>query len=163
MFNINDKLTLSLINARDVYGNDIPFQLKLPLSDEELVLPDNLSSIDVFEYHEGVITGGRVIFSIYIGEMTTINKLIDELDRNKVKIIKDIKISSIDSPVCIQNFGDKKIVFASIKEQDIVIEDLKQLRNVIERLSDHFSVVNNAVSKIKTFGNSMNKIKKDSF
>ena len=58
MFNINDKLTLSLINAKDICGNGIPFQLKLPLCGEEFALPENLSSIDVFEYHEGLMTGG---------------------------------------------------------------------------------------------------------
>ena len=31
MFNSNDKLTITLINARDINGNILPFQLKLPL------------------------------------------------------------------------------------------------------------------------------------
>ena len=74
----------------------------------------------------------------------------NELDRTNVKMIKDIKIPSTDSPICIQNVLDKKIVFALINEQDIVVADQKQLMMVIDRLSDHFSIINNSTKKIKT-------------
>ena len=147
MFGENDKLTLTFINARDINGNILPFQVKLPLSNE-YTLPDNIASLDVFEYHEGLVNGGSIVFSIYIGQITSINNLVNANAMSNVKITKNIEISSIDSPVCIQTVQGKQIIFATLNEQDIVVENKEKLIEVIEQLSDNFKAINNSVEKI---------------
>ena len=147
MFRQNDKLTLTFINARDIDGNTLPFQVKLPLSNE-YTLPDNIASLDVFEYHEGLVNGGSIVFSIYIGQITSINNLVNKNEMSNVKITKNIEISSIDSPVCIQTIQGKQIIFATLNEQDIVVENKEKLKEVIEQLSDNIKTINNSVEKI---------------
>lgn len=148
MFGQNDKLTLMFINARDIDGNVLPFQLKLPLSNE-CVLPDDIASFDLFEYHEGLVNGGSVVFSIYIGKITSINNLVSRNAMSNVKIARNIEISSIDSPICVQNVSGKQIVFATLNENDIVVGNKEKLKEVIEQLSDNFKAINNSVEKIR--------------
>lgn len=148
MFGQNEKLTLTLINARDVDGNILPFQLELPISDE-YSLPKGVASLDVFEYHEGLANWGNIAFTIYIGEMTTINELINKNAISKVKITNNIDISSIDNSICIQTVLGEPIAFANVKKQDIVVENQKGLIEIIERLSDYFGVINDSVKKIR--------------
>lgn len=148
MFGNNDKLTLTLINARDINGNILPFQLKLPLGND-YTLPEGISSLDVFEYHEGLINGGNIAFSIYIGEITTINNLVSSKLSN-VKIAKNIEIPSVDSLLCFQHLSGKQIIFATVNEQDIIVENKEKLMEVIEQLSDNFNIINNSLIKIKS-------------
>ena len=150
MFGNNDKITLTLINAKNIDGEILPFQLSLPLTKDNYVIPEDLVSIDVFEYHEGLVNGGNTVFSIYIGEVTTINNLIKSNTMLDVKIAKNIVITSIDSPICIKDKLDKKIVLANINENDIVVNNKEELIFVINNLSNNISIINNSVLKIKT-------------
>ena len=147
MFGQNDKLTLTFINARDINGNILPFEVKLLLSNE-YTLPDNIASLDVFECHEGLVNGGSIVFSIYIGQITSINNLVNANAMSNVKIAKNIEILSVDSPICIQTEQGKQIIFATLNEQDIVVENKEKLIEVIEQLSDNFKSINNSVEKI---------------
>ena len=148
MFGQNDKVTLTLLNARDIDGNILPFQLKLPINCK-YILPEGIASLDVFEYHEGLVNGGNIVFSIHIGEITSINNLINENAIYDVKISKNIVIPSIDSPICIQNMVGKKVVFATLNEQDIVIENKEKLIEVIDHLSDNFNEIKRTVNKVR--------------
>lgn len=153
MLRKKDKLSLSLINARDIDGNIIPFSLQLPQNNNEYKFPEELASIDVFEYQEGLLIGGAIAFSIYIGEGTTLEKLIPDMKKYKVKIPKHLKISSVTSPICARNISGKKIVFAALNEQDYVVENLQQLAMTIEQLSNDYTVLCNSVTKIHTLSN----------
>ncbi|MBQ6687273.1 MAG: hypothetical protein IJN03_01980 [Bacilli bacterium] len=148
MFAQNEKLTLTLINARDINGNILPFQLQLPIS-SEYSLPEGVASLDVFEYHEGLANFGNVAFTIYIGEVTTVNNLINTNAISKVKITNNLDISSVDSSICIQTVLGKSIVFANVKEQDVVVENIERLIEFIECLSNYFGVIDNSVKKIR--------------
>ena len=150
MFGNNDKITLTLINAKNIAGEILPFQLSLPLTDDNYTIPDDLVSIDVFEYHEGLVNGGNTVFSIYIGEVTSINNLIKSNTMSDVRISKNIVITSIDSPICIKDRLDKKIVFANINENDIVVNNKEELIFVINNLSNNLSIIKKTVSKVKT-------------
>ena len=143
MFRSNDKLSLILMNARDIDGKLLPFQLKFPLNDK-YILPKELVSLDLFEYQEE-FNSGKIAFSIYIGEVTTINRLVNEFDKKNIIISKNIEINSIDSPICIKN----KIVFANVNEQDIVVGTQEELATVIDQISDNFNVINKSVTNIK--------------
>lgn len=148
MFGNNDKLSLVLINARNINGDILPFQLRLPLN-KKCILPEELVSMDAFEYHEGLVNGGNIAFSIYIGEVTTIMKLYHEIDKNDIKVIDNIEITSVDLPICIQKISGKKVVYAILNEQDIVVESQEKLIEVIEQISDNFNTINNSVTKIR--------------
>ena len=150
MFGNNDKITLTLINAKNIDGEILPLQLSLPLTDDNYTIPDDLVSIDVFEYHEGLVNGGKIAFSIYIGEVTSINNLIKSNTMSDVRISKNIVITSIDSPICIQDRLDKKIVFENIKENDVVVNNKEELIFVIQNLSNNISIIKKSLTKIKT-------------
>lgn len=147
MFRVSDKIGLSIINARDIDGNILPFSLKLPLN-ESFSIPDELVSVDVFENHEGLITGGNVAFKICIGRATTLKELVSE--HKKIKTKKNLYISSIDDSICIQDGLEEQVIFATLFWQDIVVENKEQLVKVIEMLSDSFKVVDDSVTKIRT-------------
>ena len=149
MFGNNDKITLTLINAKNIDGEILPLQLSLPLTDDNYTIPDDLVSIDVFEYHEGLVNGGNTVFSIYIGEVTTINNLIKSNTMLDVKIAKNIVITSIDSPICIQDRLDIKVVFTNIKENDVVVNNKEELIFVIQNLSNNISVIKKSLTNIK--------------
>ena len=153
MFGNNDKITLTLINAKNIDGEILPLQLSLPLTDDNYTIPDDLVSIDVFEYHEGLVNGGNTVFSIYIGEVTSNNNHIKSNTMSEVKISKNIVITSIDSPICIQDRLDKKIVFENIKENDVVVNNKEELISVIQNLSNNLSIIRNSILKIKTLSN----------
>ena len=53
MFGFSDKVTLTLINGANNDGVSIPFTLKLPVEDESFEIPEDLASVDVFEYQDG--------------------------------------------------------------------------------------------------------------
>ena len=150
MFGNNDKITLTLINAKNIDGEILPLQLSLPLTDDNYTIPNDLVSIDVFEYHEGLVNGGKIAFSIYIGEVTSINNLIKSNTMSDVRISKNIVITSIDSPICIKDRLDKKIVFANINENDVVVNNKEELIFVIQNLSNNISIIKKSLTKIKT-------------
>lgn len=149
MFGKYDKVTLTLTNAKDINGNILPFILELPLKDD-YSLPEELVSIGVFEGHDGLVTSGRVVYSIYIGEETTLNDLIDDIKNGNIEILENAKRLSFGSPVCIQNVLEKKVVFAMLNDQDIVVENQEQLKEVIGELSNNFEMIKNSASKIRT-------------
>ena len=149
MFGNNDKITLTLINAKNIAGEILPFQLSLPLTDDNYTIPDDLVFINVFEYREGLVNGGNIIFSIYIGEVTSINNLIKSNTMSDVRISKNIVITSIDSPICIKDRLDKKIIFSNINENDIVVNNKEELISVINNLSNNLNIIKNSVLKIK--------------
>lgn len=153
MFGNNDKLTLTLINAKNIKGEILSFKLSLPLINNNYDIPEDLASIDVFEYHEGLINGGNIVFSIYVGETTTINKLITRNAIANLKTARNIVIPSVDSPICIQDRLDKKVVFANINENDIVVNNKEELISVIQNISGNLIIIKNSVLKIRTLSN----------
>lgn len=159
MFGKYDKVNLALINAKDVNGKILPFSSKLPL-DGDCSLPDGLISIDVAEYHEGSVNGGRIVFSVYVGEISTIyDTFANDVNKN-VKIRENVKPDSIETPVLIQNISGHQVVSAVIDEQDVVVADHEQMVAVIEQLSDHFNRINDSVVKIRTLSKDNRNIDK---
>lgn len=155
MFGVSDKINLSIINARDINGKILPISLKLPLNNN-YSLPEELASVDIFESQEGTVHEGHVIFSVYVGKVSTIKNIITE--KKKLKILNNLDIYSIDAPICIQNVLDEQILFAILNKQDIVVENKEQLIKVIELLSDSFKVVDDSVTKIRTLYKKYDKV-----
>lgn len=149
MFKDNDKISLNLVNAKDIEGNILPIVIKLPI-EEKYNLPYELASFDVFEYHEGLNNYGNIVFSIYIGESAKVKDVISDMNNQGVNISPTLYIPSMNSNVCYKEIDNKKEIFAVLNDQDIVVENQKQLISVINKLSDNFSCINNCVYAIKT-------------
>lgn len=152
MFRENDKLNLVLTNSYDINEKYIPYSIKLPLESEQLTLPENLVSIDLFEYQEGTANYGNIVYHIYIGEKTTFNNLIEEISSKTVTVKKGLHIPSLDSEICYQETQDntkEKTIFAVLNEQDVVVENKEQLIELIKSLSESFNCLQHHISNIK--------------
>lgn len=156
MFGYGDRITLSLVNGTDINGKIVPFNLSLPV-DSDYEIPEELSVVDVFEYQEGSSTNGLIVFSIYVGNKTTIAELADINDGKHIKLRDEIEIPSIDSDICYHTIGDNRVVYAVVEENDLVVESHEKLRDAISKLSEDFNAFNKSVQKIKQFGRNMNK------
>lgn len=150
MFGLNDKLTLTIGNARDIDGNIIPFSLKLPLIENEIYIPENLVSVDVFEYQESFLTGGRCVFRIYVCEVSTMLKIIANKNNKRIKITRDFMIRNVDSHICLQEDEEQIKIFALLESQDIVVNNHEKLVRVITELSNEHSILRNSLTNIRT-------------
>lgn len=153
MFGMYDKVVLSLINASDMDGKLLPFSRPLPV-DGEIEIPEELSSIDVFEYQEGFISGGEIVFTIYVGEKSTIDEMVDANDGLKMHLRDEIEIPSVDTPVCYRIVDGKKKIYATLEENDVVVKDHAELKTTIKNLSEYYNEFNRSLQKIKTFSKS---------
>lgn len=156
MFGYYDRITLSLVNGADVNGKSVPFSLTLPITDEGYEIPSDLASVDVFEYQEGFNSGGTIVFSIYVGERTTIEQLVDKKSDKLLKLRDEIEIPAVDSPICYQIVGDNRLVYANVDEEDVVVQSHDELRDVIGKLSTDYNSFCESVQKIKSFGKRLN-------
>lgn len=157
MFGYADKVTLTLINGADNNGCPVPFTLKLPVEDESFELPKDLASVDVFEYQEGTVNNGVIVFSIFVGEKSTIDELIDIKDGIKLELRREIEIPGVNSPICYQVVDGKRKIFANVDDSDLVVSNHDELRTAILKLSNNYSEFCSSVQKVKCFGERYNK------
>ncbi len=156
MFRSNDKVTLTLINARDINDQMLPFSLSVPVGDGSYDIPDTLAAIDVFEYQEGVVNQGYVLFHIYVGERKTFSELLELNGEKKVKVKRTLEILGIDRNICYQEVNGNNFVFATVDDCDVVVKDHEQLKGVIGNLSEAYTAVCTSVDNIKSFSKTMN-------
>ena len=153
MFRNTDKITLTLLNARDINGYIIPFHLKLPLTTEEITIPKDLVSIEVHEYCEGPTIYDTVPYKICIGSTTTLNKLLPDFNENpikKAKINHHLEIKSIENTIlCYLEIDGIKRIYTTINNQDIVVHNQEELIHLIKILSNEFNNLRNTISNIK--------------
>jgi hypothetical protein len=157
MFGFSDKVTLTLINGTNNDGCSIPFTLKLPVEDESFEIPEDLASVDVFEYQEGTVNNGVIVFSIFVGEKSTIDELIDIKDGIKLELRREIEIPGVTSPICYQVVDGKRKIFANVDDSDLVVSNHGELRTAILKLSNNYSEFCSSVQKVKCFGERYNK------
>ena len=143
MFGSYDKVSLSLVNAADVDGKILPFTTRLPLDLEDSI-PSNIASVDVYEYQEGSITGGYLLYTMYVGFKSTIDEMVDLKDGNGIQLKNEIEIPSVDTPVCYQIINGKKLIFAVLDEDDIVVKNSDELKHVLLVLSDNYKEFKNS-------------------
>ena len=150
MFNTNDKLTLTLLNARDINGNILPFHLKLPLNNQNITIPKDLVSIEIHEYYEGQVIYSNSPYKICIGNTTTLSKLIPNIETSPIKINNYLKIKSLeDTIICYQEINKTKRIYATINNQDIIVKNQKELIEIIKILSNEFNNLKKNISNIK--------------
>ena len=151
MFNTYDNLTLTLLNARDINGNILPFHLKLPLNNQDITIPKDLVSIEVHEYYEGQTIYSNSPYKICIGNTTTLSELIPNIKTSPIKINNYLKIKSLeDTIICYQEINNTKIIYTIINNQDIVVNNQEELIKIIKILSNEFNNLKKSISNIKT-------------
>lgn len=150
MFGLYDHITLSLVNAVDINGKILDFSLTLPV-DEEISLPRELTAVDLFEYQEGFMSGGKIVFSIYVGKKSTIDNMVDMNDGIGMKLRDEIEIPSVETPICYQVINGKKFIYAVLDDNDVVVESHDELKEVISSLSSDYKSFSESVQKIKKF------------
>ena len=153
MFGQNDKVTLTLINLRDIMGNVLPYSFKLPLEGD---LPENVVAMDVFLYQEGINNGAKKAFSIYVGEKMTLKELVFKAKNFEVVVSENNELQP-GSLLLVQNIMDRKVASAIINENDIVVENREQLIMVVEEISDKFNDINKSLSMIRNLSIKYNK------
>ena len=156
VFGYSDKVTLTLINGTDTDCCPVPFILKLPV-EQDFNIPEDLASLDVFEYQEGFSNHGMIVFSVFVGEKSTIEELTKKNDGLKLSLRRGIEIPGVDSPICYQVVNGQKKIFANVEDGDLVVRNHEELKHVIKELSTDYNIFYNAVQKIKTFGERFNK------
>ena len=153
MFGQNDKVTLTLINLRDIMGNVLPYSFKLPLEGD---LPENVVAMDVFLYQEGINNGAKKAFSIYVGEKMTLKELVFKTKSFEVVVSENNELQP-GSLLLVQNIMDRKVASAIINENDIVVENREQLIMAVEEISDKFNDINKSLSMIRNLSIKYNK------
>ncbi len=153
MFGQNDKVTLTLINLRDIMGNVLPYSFKLPLEGD---LPENVVAMDVFLYQEGINNGAKKAFSIYVGEKMTLKELVFKTKSFEVVVSENNELQP-GSLLLVQNIMDRKVASAIINENDIVVENREQLIMVVEEISDKFNDINKSLSIVRNLSIKYNK------
>ena len=147
MFASNDKIVLSLVNIKNFKNVYLDCSYTLPEEIPKDIL-NNIGSIDVFEYHEGVINNGFIAFSIYVGEKGTLDELITS---NKKILIKDnIKIEDLNKPILYRIKDNKIIIMNELKDNDIVVNNQEELKQIITKLSTEFTNLKNTIKRIRT-------------
>lgn len=149
MFRSFDKITLSLVNAKDVFGNILLFNLVLPIDDSEYFIPYNLASVDVFEYQEGTINVGYTAFKLLVGKKASIKDLVAEYGVKQIRVKSGLDILSAESDVCYQEIDGEKFIFENVSEQDIVLSTPSELSDVVVNLSNDYSSFQQKLGKIK--------------
>ena len=157
MFGFSDKVTLTLINGANNDGVSIPFTLKLPVEDVGFEIPEDLASVDVFEYQEGTVNNGVIVFSIFVGEKSTIDEMINSKDGGKLELRREIEIPGVNFPICYQVVDGKRKIFANVEDNDLVVSNHDALRTAILKLSNNYNEFCSSVQKVKCFGERYNK------
>lgn len=143
----NDKFVISLVNFKDFDNHVIDYSCKLPKDIPNDIL-DKVSRLDVFEYHEGNINTGYIAFSIYVGNITTINNLVSNKDNFKfVNINKSI---DLDTPVLYRKIDNTKLIVNILNANDVVVKDREELKNVLNLLSNEVLNINASVNNVRS-------------
>ena len=152
MFHYNDKVTLTAANSINKDGKIVNFNLSFPIKDENLVVPEDIIQIYIYECTDNSFIGS-ISFKICVGKTTNLSTLVKSkeqfsfLDRNI-----SIGINRIDDKLCYydDNSG-KHVIFAKINKGDIVVKDTEELKKLLIYISNEFLNIKTSVSKIKWF------------
>lgn len=149
MFSKNDKLTLTAINFMDGDGKILPIVIPFPLKDKKYDLSD-VKKFDVFEYNEGMLIGGKVCFSVFIGETCSIAEICEKKPQYRFKFnVKAIKRT--DDKLCY--YVDENNVwniFGVVGDCDYVLDSVKEAEKLIKNISAKFKEIKDCVSDICT-------------
>ena len=150
MLGQEDKIKITGVQAIDRNGKLLDFNLKFPF-EEDVEIPEDIVSITIFEYQEGIQSFGKGVFKICIGPTTSAMEICKNNDTNINFICGSFeKIKSVDDKLCyfIDENG-KKIIFARVDSTDVVVNNIEEFKNVLFEISDNVRNINNSISRIR--------------
>ena len=164
MFNKNDVLNFVVGNAKDIEGNHVDFQLRLPLEKPIVEFPENAAQVGFYEYHQDNNTWDNP-FNIFIGKKALMQDLCKDIIVKGKKSSLNSKVVKYDEPfaevVYLEDASGTIHIYNKVSGDDIIVETQEQLTQVIEFISDEIKQIGNHISHIRTLklvGDSHKKI-----
>lgn len=154
MFGYNDNFRLTATNTINKEGKMINYTLSFPVSEEDLIIPDNVIQMSVLEYHEGYQNYGYESFKICVGKTTSIKEMC-ELQQNNIEFYGNVlnNIETSNDKLCyLDDLTGKYSIFAKINDGDIVVENIEQLKDTLLLISNNFQNIKDSVLTIKGKG-----------
>jgi hypothetical protein len=150
MFELNDKVTFTLVNIIDDEGVLLNMFYPLPLN-KKIELPSNVREVSLFESHQGRINGGFVSKKFYVGKKMKLKDLFKT--NNKVHFIADTNFNNSDEEVLVRISEDGTInALTKVEEGAAVVpnvDSLIVLLNYVSSEVEHIEYVIKSVQKIK--------------
>ena len=146
MLGSNDKVTFTVINIRDNEGVLINKIYKLPL-EEEIILPDNLERVSIFEGHSGMINEGFIAFDIIIGKRRKIGEIFT--GDKRAFITCDLNFSSINDECVYRETENGIEIFSHVNQNDLVVPNVDSLKTVLKFVSTQVSTIKTTCNKVK--------------
>jgi len=146
MLGSNDKVTFNVINIKDNEGVLINKIYKLPL-EEEVILPDNIERVSVFEGHSGMIDQGFVAFDIIVGKRGKIKDLTSEDKR--IFITCDLNFKSINDECVYRETENGFEIFSHVNQNDLVVSSVDSLIKTLKFVSTQVNTIKTTCNKVK--------------
>ena len=146
MLGSNDKVTFTVINIRDKEGVLINKIYKLPL-EEEVILPENIERVSVFEGHAGMINGGFTAFEIIVGKRGKIKDVFTE--RNKAYITCDLNFKSMHDECVYRETKNGIEIFSHVNQNDLVVQNVESLIKTLKFISSEVTTIKTSCNKVK--------------
>ena len=137
MLGSNDKVTFTVINIRDNEGVLINKIYKLPL-EEEVILPDNIERVSIFEGHSGMIDQGFVAFDIIVGKRS-----------KRIFITCDLNFKSINDECVYRETENGFEIFSHVNQNDLVVSSVDSLITTLKFVSAQVSTIKTTCNKVK--------------
>ena len=135
-----------IINIINDDGKIFPKSYKLPL-EEELILPENVRRVSIFEGQEGNIEEGFIAFDIIVGKVGQIKEVFVEKKNPRITCSLDF-VSCHDK--CVYKEDEKGIeIFSHVEEGNLVVPDVNSLITIINYLSKEVCSLKQSVNRIK--------------
>ena len=145
MLGSNDKVTFNVINIRDNEGVLINKIYKLPL--EEVILPDNIERVSIFEGHSGMIDQGFVAFDIIVGKRSKIKDIFTEDKR--ANITCDLNFKSLNDECVYRETENGIEIFSHVNQNDLVVQSVDSLITTLKFISSQVSTIKTTCNKVK--------------
>lgn len=151
MFRYNDKITLIATNAINKDGKIIDYILSFPITEDNLVIPEDVIQMSILEYHEGYQNYGYESFKICVGKTTSIKEMC-ELQKDNIEFYAHVlnSVETSNDKLCyLDDSTGKYSIFAKINDGDIVVENIEQLKDALILISNNFQKIKSSVLAIK--------------
>lgn len=146
MLGSNDKVTFTVINIRDNEGVLINKIYKLPL-EEEVILPNNIERVSIFEGHSGMIDQGFVAFDIIVGKRSKIKDLTSKDKR--MFITCDLNFKSVNDECVYRETENAFEIFSHVNQNDLVVSSVDSLITTLKFISAQVSAIKTTCNKVK--------------
>ena len=106
MFGYSDKVTLSGVNVINKKGQIIDLNLKFPLDEKNLDIPDDVIQMSIYEGFDGPDCFAVESFKIYVGGITSLSEICDTKKENVSMLDHDVfkNIKSVNEDLLKQSY-----------------------------------------------------------